>query len=116
MLIFVLLVLALFAAILLCLEIGWRIRSAGLADETSNSDAGLNALDGAVFALMGLLIAFTFSGAASRFEVRRSLIVQETNDIGTAYLRSTCCPPTHSRPCARTSATMSMHGWSSMPR
>ncbi len=92
MLIFVLLVLALFAAILICLEIGWRIRSNGLAAETSNSDAGLNALDGAVFALMGLLIAFTFSGAASRFDVRRSLIVQETNDIGTAYLRIDMLP------------------------
>jgi hypothetical protein len=92
MLTFALLVLALFAAILICLEIGWRIRSKGLAAETSNSDAGLNALDGAVFALMGLLIAFTFSGAASRFEVRRSLIVQETNDIGTAYLRLDMLP------------------------
>ena len=60
--------------------------------ETDKSDAGLNALDGAVFALMGLLIAFTFSGAASRFEVRRALIVQETNDIGTAYLRLDLLP------------------------
>ena len=41
---------------------------------------------------MGLLIAFTFSGAASRFEARRSLIVQETNDIGTAYLRIDMLP------------------------
>ncbi len=89
---FALLVLALFAAILVCLEIGWRIRTRGLAAETPDSDAGLNALDGAVFALMGLLIAFTFSGAASRFEARRSLIVQETNDIGTAYLRLDILP------------------------
>jgi hypothetical protein len=92
MLIFLLLVLALFAGILVCLEIGWRLRSKGLASETAISDAGLNALDGAVFGLMGLLIAFTFSGAASRFEVRRTLIVQETNDIGTAYLRIDMLP------------------------
>jgi hypothetical protein len=92
MLIFGLLVVSLFAAILGCLEIGWQIRSKGLAKETADSDAGLNALDGAVFGLMGLLIAFTFSGAASRFEARRSLIVQETNDIGTAYLRIDMLP------------------------
>ncbi len=92
MLIFAVLVVSLFAAILGCLEIGWRIRSKGLTQETSNSDAGLNALDGAVFGLMGLLIAFTFSGAASRFEGRRSLIVTETNDIGTAYLRLDMLP------------------------
>ncbi len=92
MLIFVCLVLALFAGILVCLEIGWRVRSRNLATETEKSDAGLNALDGAVFGLMGLLIAFTFSGAASRFEARRALIVQETNDIGTAYLRIDMLP------------------------
>jgi hypothetical protein len=92
MLIFVCLVLALFAGILACLEIGWRIRTRNLATETEKSDAGLNALDGAVFGLMGLLIAFTFSGAASRFDTRRTLIVQETNDIGTAYLRIDLLP------------------------
>ena len=41
---------------------------------------------------MGLLIAFTFTGAASRFEARRALITQETNDIGTAYLRIDMLP------------------------
>ena len=44
-------------------------------------------MDGAVFAVLGLLIAFTFSGATARFDTRRQLIVEETNDIGTAYLR-----------------------------
>jgi hypothetical protein len=92
MLEFVLLVAALFVSILICLEIGWRIRIRELPSETADSDAGLNALDGAVFGLMGLLIAFTFSGAASRFEARRALIVQETNDIGTAYLRIDMLP------------------------
>jgi hypothetical protein len=34
-----------------------------------------------------LLIAFTFSGAASRFDLRRNLCSEEANAIGTAYLR-----------------------------
>lgn len=46
----------------------------------------------AVFALLGLLIAFTFSGAYSRFDTRRQLIVQEANAIGTAYLRLDLLP------------------------
>jgi hypothetical protein len=83
----VMIVLALFVGILVCLELGWRIRSKQLAKEPANFDAGLSALAGAVFGLMGLLIAFTFSGAASRFEARRALIVEETNAIGTAYMR-----------------------------
>ena len=37
-------------------------------------------------------MAFTFSGAASRFDHRRDLIVEEANDIGTAYLRIALLP------------------------
>jgi hypothetical protein len=44
---------------------------------------------------MGLLLAFTFSAAASRFEARRDLIVQETNAIGTAYLRLDLLPASY---------------------
>jgi hypothetical protein len=42
---------------------------------------------------LGLLIAFTFSGAAGRFDTRRDLIVDETNAIETAYLRLDLLPP-----------------------
>jgi hypothetical protein len=41
---------------------------------------------------MGLLIAFTFSGAASRFDSRRQMIGDEANAIGTAYLRIDLLP------------------------
>jgi hypothetical protein len=54
--------------------------------------AGTGVVEGAVFALVGVLIAFSFSGAASRFDHRRDLIVQETNMIGTAYLRLDLLP------------------------
>jgi hypothetical protein len=54
-------------------------------------------IEGSVFGLLGLLLAFTFSGAASRFDERRQLIVQEVNAIGTAWLRIDMLPP-ESRP------------------
>lgn len=77
----------LFASILVAMEMGrlvwqWQV-NAGREPEST----GVGAVTGAIFALLGLLIAFTFSGAAGRFEARRTLIVQEANDIGTAYLR-----------------------------
>ena len=49
-------------------------------------------MEGAVYGLLGLLIAFTFSGAAERFAARRALVVQEANAIGTAYLRIDLLP------------------------
>jgi hypothetical protein len=45
-----------------------------------------------VFGLLGLLLAFSFSGAASRFEARRHLVAEEANAIGTAYLRIDVLP------------------------
>jgi hypothetical protein len=53
---------------------------------------GIGVVDGAIFGLLGLIVAFTFSGAASRFDARRNLIVEETNTIGTAYLRLDLLP------------------------
>src|SRR5262245_4564869 len=77
--------LGLFLGLLACLEAGRRVGLARPGHEAERP--GLGAVDGAVFGLLGLLIAFTFSGAATRFEGRRDLIVREANAIGTAYLR-----------------------------
>jgi hypothetical protein len=85
--------LALFVAMLLLLDIGKRVGARRLARDPERAQLGTSAVDGAVYALLGLLIAFTFSGAASRFDDRRRLIVQEGNDIGTAYLRLDLLPP-----------------------
>ena len=79
-------------ALLLFMEIGRRLGVRRAAREGQAAPAGAGVVDGAVFALLGLLIAFTFSGAASRFDVRRGLIVEEANAIGTAYLRIDLLP------------------------
>jgi len=83
---------ALFVGMLILLEIGRRVGNLRLARDPKGARAGTGVVEGAVFALVGLLIAFTFSGAASRFDQRRDLIVQETNMIGTAYLRLDLLP------------------------
>jgi hypothetical protein len=77
----------LFIAVLAFLEIGRRVGCAALSKEAKEPAPGAGAIDAAVYGLLGLLIAFTFSGAATRFEARRHLIVEEANAIGTAYLR-----------------------------
>jgi hypothetical protein len=80
----------LFAAMILLLETGRRV---GRKHRERNPDeAASGAVEGAVFALLGLLLAFTFSGAASRFDDRRQLVSEEANAIGTAYLRIDLLP------------------------
>jgi hypothetical protein len=83
----------LFLGMLLFLEGGRRLGERRLEADPEGARTGLGAVEGAVFALMGLLIAFSFSGAASRFDQRRQLIIEEANAIGTAYLRLDLLPP-----------------------
>jgi hypothetical protein len=71
---------------LLLLELGRRFR---LKQKRSTEST---AVEGAVFALFGLLLAFTFSGAVTRYDIHHQLLVEETNDIGTAYLRLDLLP------------------------
>lgn len=92
------LALGLFLGVLALLEagrlLGARRRARGLAGEND----GAGAVEGAVFALLGLLIAFTFSGAAARFDDRRQQITEEANAIGTAWLRIDLLPAASQAP------------------
>jgi hypothetical protein len=47
---------------------------------------------GATLALLAFMLAFTFGIAASRREMRRDLLLEEVNAIGTTYLRAGLIP------------------------
>jgi hypothetical protein len=80
-----------FFGVAACLELGRRLGLRHLR-EYEKLRTGAVALEGAVFGLMGLVVAFTFSGATQRWDGRRTLIVQEANAIGTAWLRIDLAP------------------------
>jgi hypothetical protein len=73
-------------AMIVLLEVGRRLRRQRAEAVVSS------AIEGAIFGLFGLLLAFTFSGAVSRFDTHRQLLTQEANDIGSAYLRLDLLP------------------------
>jgi hypothetical protein len=84
--------LGLLASILVAIELGRRfgIRYRKRSPKAAGDE--MRSVDGAIFGLMALLIGFTFSGALSRFDARRDLIIQEANAIGTAFLRIKLLP------------------------
>ena len=88
----VLLLIGLFVGMLTMLAIGERMGRRTLAQQPDAARARLTGIEAAIFGLMGLMIAFTFSGAAQRYELRRQLVVDEANAIGTAYLRLDLLP------------------------
>jgi len=65
---------------LFLLEIGRRIGLRRMAVDTEGARAGIGTVEGALLALLGLLIAFSFSGAAARYDARRQQIIDEAND------------------------------------
>ena len=83
----------LFVGILVALALGRWIGKRTIAQALPALPPNIGSLESAVFALLGLLIAFTFSGALTRFDVRRAQAVDEVNAIGTAYLRIDLLPP-----------------------
>ena len=76
-----------FIGIIGFLAMGRRLGQQAIARHGGAVPAGSAPLEAAVFTLLGLLIAFTFSGALTRFDERRGQVVAEANAIGTAYLR-----------------------------
>lgn len=84
--------LALVAGMLIALEAGRRLGKRRLAQDPEGGRAGLGAVEGSLFGLLGLLVAFTFNGAATRFDQRRHLIVEEANAVGTAWARLDMLP------------------------
>jgi hypothetical protein len=69
---------AFFVGSLVLLNFGRQLGLRYLRQE-GGSLAGLTTVEGAVFALIGLLLAFTISGGLQRFDDRRQLVVQEAN-------------------------------------
>jgi hypothetical protein len=56
------------------------------ANESNHGPVG--AVVGATSGLLAFMLAFTFGGAASRFDTRKELLLEEVNAIGTTYLRA----------------------------
>ncbi len=80
------------ALILLSVEGGYLLgkwRHTRASDEMA---APVGAMVGAILGLLAFMLAFTFSMAASRFEARRQVLLEEANAIGTTYLRARLLP------------------------
>jgi hypothetical protein len=76
-----------FISSLVLLNYGRHLGLRYLRRQGTDSMAGLPTVEGAVFALIGLLLAFTVSGALQRFDERRQLVLLEANAVSAAYDR-----------------------------
>jgi len=85
---------AIYLAMIVAALAGFLIRRVpGLIIKKAGEDEGQEAyVVSAVLGLLALLMGFTFSLALDRYEDRRDLVLQESNAIGTAFLRTQLLP------------------------
>ena len=80
-----------FVSILLLNYFGYSLRKK-IAKKNPERELELGTGEGSLLGLMGLLLAFSFGMAATKYEARRQTIVDEANLISTAILRSELFP------------------------
>jgi hypothetical protein len=71
--------------------LGYRYRKIQIRKHPEDVDS-LGPMEGSLLGLMGLMLAFSFGMAASKFESRRVIIIDEANIIGTAIHMSYLYP------------------------
>jgi len=86
----------LFVANLLFDECGFRMGRRLRREPRKESDTTVGAVVAAELGLLAFLLAFTFGIVASRFDVRRHMVLDEANAIGTTYLRASMLPEAES--------------------
>ena len=80
------------AIVLLSIEGGYRLGRYRRRRCEDEKEAPVGAIVAATLGLLGFFLAFTFGLAASRFDARRQIVVEEANAIGTTYLRAGLLP------------------------
>jgi hypothetical protein len=74
-----------FALLWLSVVVGYRLGVRKRKQDGETQAGIVKVAEATVFALLGLLVAFSFAGAYDRFENRKFKIIEETNAIHTAY-------------------------------
>lgn len=80
------------AGSLLGVEGGYRIGSWRHAQAIDEKESSVTAMVGSILGLLAFMLAFTFGLASTRFDARRSAVLEEANAIGTTYLRARLLP------------------------
>jgi len=89
----IILFLVFFALMVGATEVGFRLGRKSEANTSDKTKAAVEIVEAAILGILALLLGFTMSMTVSRFEVRKQLVLNEANAIGTSYLRAELLPP-----------------------
>jgi len=81
--------------VLIAIEFGYRAGMIRQGSARHEKEAAVGVMVGATLGLLAFLLAFTFGFAANLFQAKRDIVLEESNAIGTAYLRADLLPESH---------------------
>jgi hypothetical protein len=90
--------LVLFLVNLLLDECGFRVGRLRAKQTQKESDAAIGTIVASELGLLAFMLAFSFGIAATRFDLRRTTLLNEANAIGTTYLRAEMLPTANGEP------------------
>jgi len=86
-----------FALMLVASEAGFRLGRRPGEQTSEDTKSQITTVEAGIIGILGLLLGFTMSMAVTRFEVRKHLVLEEAQAIGTAYLRTQLLPATEGK-------------------
>jgi hypothetical protein len=81
-----------FALMLMATEVGFRLGRQLETRTPENIKSQISTVEAAILGILALLLGFTISMAVSRFEIRKQLVLEEADAIGTSSLRAQLLP------------------------
>lgn len=69
-------------------EVGYQVGVRAKTRQDKDAPASVGPMVGGLLGMLAFLLAFTFSMAASQYDLRKRNVLEEANSIGTAYLRA----------------------------
>src|SRR6202140_713251 len=73
-------------------EAGFRLGRKTGQQTSEDTKSQVSTVEAGILGVLGLLLGFTMSMAVTRFEVRKQLVLEEANAIGTSCLRTELLP------------------------
>ena len=77
-----------FVLVIITIELGFQLGQMRLRSPKSEEGSQVSSLTGAHLALLAFMMGFSFNMAANHHTARKMIILDESNAIGTAYLRA----------------------------
>ena len=78
--------------VMITIEVGYRVGARVHKYSKEEKESPSSVVSQSVLSLTAFMLAFTFGIVANRFEVRKQLVREEANAIGTAWLRADFLP------------------------